>query len=664
MENPRIMESTDVNQAWSQPEQFDAAMAAIGEQDFNLGEIDFNSFDFLNFDPNSDKIATNIDLNLLSDNNNPQSGLQQRPQSTSAPPNSAQNAEIFDINMQMGYGHQHHQAFSIPQGQHPIHSMIPPTPNSIEMHGDRGRYMQHFDAQSRALLEQHFHMQNGDALSFTPLGTPAVTPHEAQFNVAPEFTIPGAYFSPLSSPALEGQQHQNGVRTTNNSTGASPHRMDIDSAQTATQKPGRKPKKARLTMPRNGKVPQSPIHKSIAQRRKSALSAVIPPKEVSELLEQYAQSHLSPTSPTMMRSSYTSSTDSISPEPLSESLMGPPPKPTSAKPSPAIVANKSPNLQANGKRLSPATPASLMRLQQPHSQDNFSIATTLHEHETEFPMLDDLALPEPAASDSSRPNLTRLDTAMANGEKTPRMSARKAPKTGPLSTPNGTVRNTPFGSAVTSPQSAIASPVSSRRPDLKTKKSSKRGSISSSALVSPALRPKISPSIKPLLPEGASLNDDARTIFLASRSNYQNLIEGTNLPGVSYPSDLPTQLTSKRTSHKIAEQGRRQRINIAISELQTLLPKSSPVISAKGGSGNNDDEDDEDEDGKKGKGSGNSKAATVEAGIAYIKILQRESERMLAERDREVDALRKRLEQMERQLGKGSEGSLSECSEK
>jgi vesicle coat complex subunit len=150
------------------------------------------------------------------------------------------------------------------------------------------------------------------------------------------------------------------------------------------------------------------------------------------------------------------------------------------------------------------------------------------------------------------------------------------------------------------------------------------------------------------------MNDDARTIFLASRSNYQNLIEGTNLPGVSYPSDLPTQLTSKRTSHKIAEQGRRQRINIAITELQTLLPKSSPVISAKGGSGAIDDDEDDDEDGKRGKGSGNSKAATVEAGIAYIRCLQRESERQRAESEREVESLKRKLEEMERKLNSGS----------
>jgi hypothetical protein len=156
--------------------------------------------------------------------------------------------------------------------------------------------------------------------------------------------------------------------------------------------------------------------------------------------------------------------------------------------------------------------------------------------------------------------------------------------------------------------------------------------MSGSAQLSPAIRPKISisPNIQPLIPGGGpgALNDQERTTFLASRSNYQNLIEGTNIPGVSYPSDLPTQLTSKRTSHKIAEQGRRQRINIALQKMQTLLPKSLP--GEKNGVNDDEDDEDEDDDGGKRKGSGsgggksggNSKAATVESAIVYIEQLQ------------------------------------------
>jgi hypothetical protein len=140
--------------------------------------------------------------------------------------------------------------------------------------------------------------------------------------------------------------------------------------------------------------------------------------------------------------------------------------------------------------------------------------------------------------------------------------------------------------------------------------------------------------------------DDAHTVFLTTRSNYQNLIEGTHLPGVSYPTELSTNLTSKRTSHKIAEQGRRNRINLALQEMHRLLPK----VSGKGGTPStpgpmdHDSPKREDDDGKGGKGGGNSKAATVESAIDYIRALQRESE----EKEREVAVMKKRMEAMEK----------------
>jgi len=107
-------------------------------------------------------------------------------------------------------------------------------------------------------------------------------------------------------------------------------------------------------------------------------------------------------------------------------------------------------------------------------------------------------------------------------------------------------------------------------------------------------------------------------------------------------------LTSKRTSHKIAEQGRRNRINEAIKEMQTLLPKTK-------GKGRAEEiaEEEEEANGKDGKGntaegrSANSKAATVESAIDYIKLLQQERTlafEMLQKKDEEMAALRKQLQ--------------------
>jgi hypothetical protein len=140
-----------------------------------------------------------------------------------------------------------------------------------------------------------------------------------------------------------------------------------------------------------------------------------------------------------------------------------------------------------------------------------------------------------------------------------------------------------------------------------------------------------------LLPGGGSVSEDTASLLLASKSNYQNILEGTHLPGVSYPTELSTNLTSKRTSHKIAEQGRRNRINSALQEIATLLPQKSGKESSgeKSGSGEGG------ENGTKGGGaqSANSKASTVELAIEYIKQLKAD----LADANKRAEEAEKKL---------------------
>ncbi|KAF2221355.1 hypothetical protein BDZ85DRAFT_170477, partial [Elsinoe ampelina] len=114
--------------------------------------------------------------------------------------------------------------------------------------------------------------------------------------------------------------------------------------------------------------------------------------------------------------------------------------------------------------------------------------------------------------------------------------------------------------------------------------------------------------------------------LLASKSNYTHLLEGTLLPGVSYPESLSSGLTSKRTSHKIAEQGRRNRINEALKEMQSLLPPPAVRKKAKGSpnpSTNGKASNPASTAAAEAKAA-NSKAATVESAIVYIKALQQE----------------------------------------
>jgi hypothetical protein len=123
------------------------------------------------------------------------------------------------------------------------------------------------------------------------------------------------------------------------------------------------------------------------------------------------------------------------------------------------------------------------------------------------------------------------------------------------------------------------------------------------------------------------------------------------VPGVNYPTELSTNLTSKRTSHKIAEQGRRNRINIALQEMLSLLPTATLRNSSKEENSPGSEENQKKADAF--KGNGNSKAATVESAIDYIRILQKETTenaKAVEERDRECDRLKRKLAEMEKLL--------------
>jgi len=124
-----------------------------------------------------------------------------------------------------------------------------------------------------------------------------------------------------------------------------------------------------------------------------------------------------------------------------------------------------------------------------------------------------------------------------------------------------------------------------------------------------------------------NVSAETSALLLASKSNYQNILEGTHLPGVSYPETLSTNLTSKRTSHKIAEQGRRNRINTALQEIASLLPPQTPPMLANGQAGEGGNVSPTMTTGTAAQQS-NSKASTVELAIDYIKSLQVENKRL------------------------------------
>ncbi|KAK4547000.1 hypothetical protein LTR36_001220 [Oleoguttula mirabilis] len=603
-------------------------------------------------------------------------------------------------------GQMYHQS-QIPQFQFPAHSGFPPpTPNSFDMHGEAGQFLHQthqLDSNQLAMLDQQYGLRKNDSTAFTPMVSPAGTP---QYNMLPEFTTPGAYFSPLTSPMLHAQVAQNAQQHphlhgyyTNPSTAPSsnatspidPH-IDIDmitDGLTLPESAVAQPKRSRrrVTTPRTlavgARVRQSPIQKP--QKRKSGtLSQVMSSRE--ELVNEAQRSgNLQPRSAGLQMSAVfnaSSGDESISPEPLSESVMGPPPKPGSRlTQSPAMLA------QRQGERAVATEPAATPKslLSRSANQQPINGSTESAPVGSDPESLEDLQLPEAAANQASaRPALAQIDTQVppvGSNEHTPRVSARKTPKLGPLSTPSSARPSSTLVSPLLmgSPISASTPGVllKEKRPDAKTDRSNKKRSSvggNGSNMASPAIRPRISPSIKPLLPDGSALHSPTHALLLASKSNYQNLLEGNHLPGVNYPDSLSTGLTSKRTSHKVAEQGRRNRINDALKEMQLLLPKQATTKGSKDNS-NSDDSPDAgpgaDGDSKESKEdaaakSNNSKAATVESANVYIRIMQAEHRQREVELDRlrheneELASLKRENERLAKQLAE--QGATQTCS--
>jgi hypothetical protein len=111
-------------------------------------------------------------------------------------------------------------------------------------------------------------------------------------------------------------------------------------------------------------------------------------------------------------------------------------------------------------------------------------------------------------------------------------------------------------------------------------------------------------------------------LYLASKSNYQHILDGTLPSGVSYPEALAENLSSKRTNHKLAEQGRRNRINSALKEIEQLIPQEfidarNAKEAAEGGGKVSEKEKE-----KEKANQTISKATAVEMAIDYIKELK------------------------------------------
>ena len=342
---------------------------------------------------------------------------------------------------------------------------------------------------------------------FTPLGTPAVTPLDSQYHM-PEYAIPGEYFSPLASPALIAQTVGPAERsvygrfpTSDQSETTSPVDMNFDSSlkSAVTSAPASKRQKKRpspTTVKQGSRsVRQSPAMKP--SRKKQSTSTVIPAREVAEIMENASRPNTAGESQRqgdslgIPASQMSSESGSISPEPLSD-LMPPPatPKPGSAARSPQappqMGAQSAPARPINA----PATPRSLMKIQQSASKDPTQASSNGDAE------MQDISLGEAALDSGSF--LPAIDTQMTENQPTPTVSAQKADSSASATSP-APVLPSPATSAAPTPKTLA----NKAKNDFKTPAKGKKRN--SSSHVSPALRPRISPSIKPLLPEGGKL---------------------------------------------------------------------------------------------------------------------------------------------------------------
>lgn len=418
---------------------------------------------------------------------------------------------------------------------HPFaaHNVVPPTPNSMEIHGSQTQYdhaLSNVHPQVTYANPRHTHDGQASCLMslqytgidylqdlYTPLDSPAVTPHDSHFQRA-EYTITGDCFSPLTSPALKAQnQHPQrnvfeDIRSLDISRSISASDAAIDPslstpASKVAKKPNRRASAASKTPSRV--VKQSPLMKAQARRRQTS-GANIPPNKVSGLIEDAETSKPATVGRAAVRGNLplsnsleSSEAESISPEPLSEILMPPPatPKSSSASKSPYLIANNNghPSMPLPAVDNQPATPASLMRIRKGNGKaagstlrEQSSVLDSDEEHAAEKTVQ-----PEPAKTHRG-PSLTPIKTSDAqDGESTPTIPARKNPRVNPTSAPA-----TATASVQPSPQFDATSTSGGPTDPTGSGRTAKKRTSSSSVQVSPALRPRISPSIKPLLPEG------------------------------------------------------------------------------------------------------------------------------------------------------------------
>lgn len=299
--------------------------------------------------------------------------------------------------------------------------------------------------------------------------------------VMSDYGLADDFFSPLTSPAIEAQTVYTGAT-------ASPVDLNLDLGNTQPTSAGQKrPRRKASNISRTParSVKPSPVTKPQLRRRQPSLSSISIDRVGTALGQAPYGSNLLPLGPGS--ATLTASDDSVSPEPLSEAAMRPPPIPQPAKsPRPPVLNKKSSGGNA-------VTPATLMRMPSDQALGSKALAQQDNPKEGEE-LMDDMMLP--AAVSVAPPVLATIDTSKAgdDSETTPTMSAKSAKHTA-SSTPRSTLIRSESVEKFAKPGKV----------DGRGGRASKKRQSTSNATISPALRPKISPSISPLVPSSGKI---------------------------------------------------------------------------------------------------------------------------------------------------------------
>lgn len=165
--------------AWSAAEQFDPLGGAAADQDFgNLLDFDNINLDFqidpyhnvTEHDANQQltELADSLDVQHLQNHFSPQVHPNHSDGGVGTPHQMGGSGiphgnNFFDFSMPP-YSQANAPAFTQAQDHmYRPHAGVPPTPNSVEMHGDPSRYLKQMDPQ-QAMFEQRFHMRREDAV--------------------------------------------------------------------------------------------------------------------------------------------------------------------------------------------------------------------------------------------------------------------------------------------------------------------------------------------------------------------------------------------------------------------------------------------------------------------------------------------------------------------